>query len=165
MKALVDPQTNTIHGIYQEPITFSISGHYIIDIPTFISSVIPTSDSSITDLIANKLIVWKSFSTVVGGTAVYDELITNPNVDTVNSTGVILGPNKRTIILAGGTLLTNPISISAASSHTFFLHYFGFHSHFTSISLSNPTSATPGPGQILYSYNPNTLQFETFANS
>ena len=163
MKALIDQLTNTIHGIYQEPLNFDISGHYVIDIPQLISGVIPGTDDSVSDLIGAKNKQWATFSGVVGET-IFDELITNPNVDPVNSTGIAIAANKRTLILPGGTLLTNPISVTSGT-YAVFLHYAGFVLYRALVNLANPTSPTQGPSQMLYSYNPDSTGFENFQNS
>ena len=163
MKALIDPLTNTIHGIYQEPLNFDISGHYVIDIPQLIAGVTPGTDDSVPNLIAAKNKQWATFSGIVGNT-IFDELITSPNVDPVNSTGITLAPNKRTLILPGGTLLTNPINV-VVGTYTVFLHYAGFVLYRALVNLVNPTSPTPGPSQMLYSYNPDSIGFENFQNS
>lgn len=166
MKILVDPATNTIHGVYEEPLQFDISGHYVIDIPPQISSVAPTpaNNNSVSDLLTQKVDAWIAyFSLVLAGSAFSDELLTSPNVDSANSTGVETGPNKRTVIYPGGILLTNPISI-AAGAHQTCLHYGGFSLYRSPVDINDPTSITP-ISKLLYGYNPNTSAFETFDNA
>ncbi len=167
MKVLVDSLTSLIYGVYQEPLTSSISGAYVIDIPNAISSVVPKSDQSVSDLIAAKNAAWVTYSQIPSGTVVYDEMTgtpSGPNVDSVNSTGIELGPNKTTVIYPSGTLLTNPIAGPSASKAAF-LHYAGFILYRALVDPNNPTSATPGPSKMLYSYNPVTPGFEVFSNS
>ena len=165
MKALIDPVYNTIHGVYLEPLVFDISGHYCIDIPGLIGGVNPGSDNSPTDLIAAKNAAWQGYSTFSPAPFFYDELITNPNVDLANSTGVELAPYKRTLVHPGGILLTNPISITPGTYPSVFFHYFGFILYREAVDLTNPTNPTPGPSKMLYCYNPNSAKFETFSPS
>jgi hypothetical protein len=166
MKVLIDPATNTIHGVYEEPLLFDISGHYVIDIPPQIGTVSPNTDNSISDLITQKSNAWAVFFTsqnIPFPNVISDELISSPNVDSVNSSGIELGPNKRTVIYPGGTLLTNPISI-AAGAHQTCLHYGGFSLFRSPVDVQNPTSPTP-ISKLLYGYNPSTSSFENFDNA
>jgi hypothetical protein len=164
MKALVDPLVNMIHGVYLEPLTFDISAHYVIDISGLIGGVTPDSDGDVADLVGAKNNAWLSYSGISGGVTLYDELLATPNVDALNSSGIISGPNKRTVIFPGGTLLTNPLPGPGATKACF-LHYAGFILYRADVDPNNPTNSTPGPAKMLYSYNPDSASFETFQNS
>jgi hypothetical protein len=164
MKALIDPQTNTIHGIYQEPLNFDISGHYVIDIPQLINGVVPSDDSSVSDLIGAKNGAWLTFSGIANGLVIYDELLAVPNVNSSGiSNGITFAPNKRTVIQPGGSLYTHAINITSGV-YTIFLHYSGFVLYRSLVNMATPTSPTQGPSQMLYGYNPDSSEFELFSN-
>jgi hypothetical protein len=185
MKVLVDSLTNKITGVFNEPLDFDISGHYVIDISTLIASVVPGSDNSVPDLITAKNTAWtayaQSFATFPAGTptTVSDELIgsvgsiymdSNVSLATGGSTGVEVGtvgtspPNKRVVVRPGGTILTNPISISGTPTR-FFFHYTGFTLYRAAVDPANPTNPTPGPSKMLYDYDPTAPGFKSFQNS
>lgn len=159
-KALVDTAVGLIRGTYVEPLLFSISGRFVIDIPSQIG-IIP-GDNVVADLIAAKVAAFQGVSGLSNN--VYDELLTSPNVDSANSNGVIIGPNKQTVILPGGMLLTNPIA-AVPSTYTIYLHYYGFILYRAAVDPSDPTSATPGPSKMLYNYDPIVPGFAPFQNS
>jgi hypothetical protein len=160
LKALVDSAAGLIRGTYTEPLQFSISGHYIIDIPAA-TTVLPP-DNVVADLIAAKIAAFEGISGLA--TNVSDELLATPNVDSVNSTGVIVGPNKHTVILPGGTLLTNPIA-AIPGTYTVYLHYYGFILYRAAVDPSSPASPTPGPSKMLYNYDPLVPGFVPFQTS
>jgi hypothetical protein len=187
MKVLVDSLTNKITGVFNEPLNFDISGHYVIDVSPLISSVVPGSDNSVPDLITAKNTAWTayaetfaSFAAIIGTpTTASDELIgsvgsiyMDPNVGLAagGSSGVEVGtvgtspPNKRVVVRPGGTILTNPISITGSPTR-FFFHYSGFSLYRAAVDPANPTNPTPGPSKMLYGYDPTVPGFKSFQNS
>lgn len=168
-KALIGNTSGLIRGLYNPPLTFSIANHYIIDIPNFLN-VIP-SDQMAADLVSAKNAAWAaSVASTFTPTTAYDELLISPNIDfTVQAggtSGVISGQNKRTAILPGGTLLTNPITVpSPGSGKHVLLHYYGFILYRAVVDPNNTTSPTPAPPQLLYNYDPAIPGFSDFLNS
>lgn len=195
MKVLVDATSNQIHGVYEEPLNFDTSGHYTIDISTFIASVVPGSDPSVPDLITAKNAAWLAFinapgvSPLLTPVLVFDELLnTNvplpqPYVDL--TTGTIVAMTAATI--KAGAEATLPASSSSPptkrvlvrpggtvltnpisaipGSYRSFFHYSGFSLYRAAVDPTNPTNPTSGPSKMLYNYNPTLAGFNSFQNS
>ena len=186
MKVLVDSLTNTITGVFNEPLNFDISGHYVIDIPASIASVVPGSDNSVANLITAKDAQWLVF-TAAGFTSpptlISDELLGTPGttyVDVSNTTinnmvsngippccessgasALTSPPTKRVLIRPGGAVLTNVISV-ASSTYNVFFHFAGFSLYRAATDPVNPTNPTPGPSKMLYGYDPTVPGFKAF---
>ena len=152
MKVLVDKQTNEIRGWYKEPLDFSISGKYVIDVP---EGVVPYTNV-VADLLASKINYYQGdHSSLVNYFS--DEFLATPDVDTTSmqSTGYTIGPYKRTALLPGGSIITNTLSTASGFTTTFF--------HFRAFLLrSDPnTDSPPGPNRLLYN-NDESLGFIDF---
>lgn len=163
MKALVDTQTGLIRGIYAEPLNFSISGHYIIDIPSQIS-VKPTTNV-VSDLLNLKVAAWKTLTGLAS--SVSDELLAVPNVD-ISTVGILsnriqTGPNKKTVIQPGGVLVTN--TIATAGGTKLYLHYNGYLLNRQVVDPLNPVNPNYPPARMLYSYDGVGVTFTTFQSS
>lgn len=157
-KILVDKLTDEIRGRYEEPLDFSISGRYIIDIPEGFG--INPENNSVATLIANKINTFIRFHPSLPNN-IYDELLTAPppNIDPAFSTRYLTGPNKRTAILPGGSIVTNTLVTGGGFNTTYFhLHGFILHSEPGSPSASHPTPSrllynNTGSGFITFDYN------------
>jgi hypothetical protein len=155
-KILVDAQTDAVRGRYEEPLDFSISGRYVIDIPAGFG-IDPTT-SSLASLIQEKIDTFVRLHPALPNNF-YDEFLTAPppNVDPTNSTRYFVGPNKRTALLPnGGEIVTNTLTTIAGFNTTYF-HIHGF------LLYSEPgdsSASHPSPSRLLYNYN--GTAFETF---
>ena len=149
-KILVDKQTDVIRGRYEEPLDFSISGRYVIDLPEGFG-INPQTDSVAT-LLQEKINTFIRLHPALPN-FFYDELLAAPppNIDpalVAHTQRYMVGPNKRTAILPGGSVTTNIITTIAGFS-TVFLHLHGFILH------SEPGSSLathPEPSRLLYNH-------------
>lgn len=145
-KLLVDTQTDEIRGYYDDPLDFSVSGRYVLDVPP---GLYPTS-TSVTTAITDKVNRYKAYHPSLVN-SVYDELLSTPNIDILNSSGYFLGPNKRTEVY--GYIYTNPIAFTIVPAPTkALIHLHGF----TLYSDPGVTSINPPPNRLLYNYDPST---------
>jgi len=145
MKILVDSSTNEIRGLYQEPFSFSLSGRYVIDIPSGISVIISSTNSS--DAITKKRNAIESAHPDLTYSE-FDEFINVSRVDTVLSNAIFTGPNKRTVIQPGGRLVTTSIVPAVVATKTF-IHYDGY-SLYRDIGIG----ASPVAARMLMNYDP-----------
>ena len=152
MKVLVDSVANLVRGTYKEPLTFSISGHYVIDIPAAISVEAFTPNPA--DLVAAKLAAFSAAHPLLPNFFV-DEMLDVSQVDLSMSSRIVAGPLKRTAILPGGTLFTNPLT-PAVGVGKVFLHYSSF-----SVYRDVGGPPTPGASRMLYNYDPSLANFVT----
>ena len=155
-KFLIDKGTDVIRSTHEHPMNFSISGKYVIDVPT--SLQVKAETDLIVDLIAEKIARFQALHPTLP-TALNDELLATPNIDTTIgiSERYITGPNKRTAILPGGFVWTNPIPTTTFT--TVFAHWFGF-TLYSDTSVVGPDGPLPSP--LLYNFNPISSQFEDF---
>lgn len=153
-KFLVGTQDGKVRGTHEAPLNFSISGRYVIDVPPGLA--VKAQTDSVADLVTAKLDAIRAEHPSFSGT-VFDELLATPNVDPAQSTRYAVGPNKRTKILPGGSIVTNPIPFAAPITRVY-IAWYGFLLH----SDPGPSSATPGPPRLLYNYNPLLPAFEDF---
>lgn len=150
MKVLVDTATSKIRGTYEEPLEFSISGHYVIDIPSSIE--VKTKTDVVSDLVTAKNSAFIS-SHPLCQNIFNDEYITTSLIDTTLSSRVFIGINKRTVILPGGVLFTTSLTPLVSVSRVF-LHYSGF-----SIYRDAGIAPTPSVARMLYNFDPLILDF------
>lgn len=147
-KFLVDLFDGNIKSNHDFPLNFSISGHYVFDVPD--SLKISANTDSVIDLEAAKIAAFKALHSSLPN-SVNDELITSPNVDSSNSTRFTLGINKRTkLFQSGGEVTTSAIIISSAIT-TVFIHYYGFTTYVEPAIY--PVSGAPPPDRLLYNYD------------
>jgi hypothetical protein len=148
-KVLVDSRTDEIRGYYKEPLDFSVSGRYVIDVPP---GLYPETNV-VTDLIIAKINRYKSYHPTLTN-VLSDELLAVPNVDLTESSGIITGPNKRTVILPNGYIHTNSMAFVAPTTKAF-IHLHGF-------TLEVNPSTSKEPGRLLYNYDQLTSSFFDF---
>lgn len=148
-KILVDSRTDEIRGYYKEPLDFSVSGRYVIDVPP---GLYPETNV-VTDLITAKNNRYKSYHPTLTN-ILSDELLVAPNIDLTMSLGVITGKNKRTVILPSGYVGTNPMVFVAPATKAF-IHIHGF-------TLEVNPSTSKEPGRLLYNYDQSTSSFFDF---
>lgn len=155
---IVDKSTNTVRSVHEFPVIFSISGKYVINVESSLR-VFPDNDS-VNDLIGQKVDAYKALQTNPPLPNHYnDELITSPNIDTSNSSKYILGPQKRTALLPGGTIITNPFTFGTVVNNIF-THWHGFE------LFNKPNTDTPtGPSQVLYGFSESQAAFSPFVPS
>lgn len=154
MKVLVDSHANEIRGMYEEPLNFSLSGYYVIEVPQVLT-IKPTSASPSAFIISK-------YSTLLAQQSdmeqeFHDEFLTSAKVDKTNSSRVVTGPNKTTVIYPGGTLITTPMSITVSSLSALICRWTGFKLH-----REVAAGTVPGPARMLYNYNPVLPDFEDF---
>lgn len=153
-KFLVGTQDGKIRGTHEAPMDFSISGRYVINVPPGLA--VKAQTDLVSDLVNAKLDAIRAEHPTFTGT-VYDELLAVPNVDPAQSTLYAVGPNKRTKILPGGSVVTNPIPFAAPISRVYSAWY-----GFILYSDPGPSSSSPVPPRLLYNYNPAVSGFEEF---
>jgi len=154
-KLLVDTQTNKIRGYYEEPLDFSISGRYVLDIP---NGIYPETDV-VADAITDKLGIYGSYHpnlVNILNDELLDPLAANA-IDPTISSGYFLGPNKRTEVLPAGYVYTNPMVLAVAPPVVgVLIHFHGF----TLYSDPGAVVSHPAPSRLLYNYNPSTSFFD-----
>ncbi|MFA5203081.1 MAG: hypothetical protein WC708_01635 [Lentisphaeria bacterium] len=163
MKFLVNRSDNSVRSAHAEPVRFSVSGRYLVDVPDGLT--VKAKTGIFQDLIDEKL---RAFRTQLAATVnltytVYDELISpadfliSPGIDLNRCLYYSFGPGKRVEILPNGYVLTNPIIIPVDTS-AIFVHWYGF----TLYSNPGDPSDTPQPPQLLYNYDVNAADFIAF---
>jgi hypothetical protein len=153
-KTLVDTRTNLIRGTYVEsPLNFSIAGRYVIDVPDALG--IKPITNSVTDLVNAKIAAFLAAQGMVG--SFNDEFLASPNVDATKSSRFGIGPNKRTVILGGGWITTNIITIPAS-----FTQIFAHWNAYLYTSVPSGSLTQPPPPQILYNWDFNSGEFIDF---
>jgi hypothetical protein len=158
---LVDTQTDLIRGRYAEPLDFSISGRYVINLPDGFG-LKPETDA-VSNLIQDKIDTFIRLHPAIPD-YFFDELLTAPppNIDPnpTQSSRYLIGPNKRTAILPGGFVTTNQLVTTGSFNTTFFhLHAFLLYSE-----PGDSSAAHPSPSRLLYNYEPGT-GFIVFSHS
>lgn len=160
MKALINSTSNEVSGSYTEPLNFSISDHYIIDIPDNLN--VNLTSKPVANVITAKLNAYQtahpSFTQ-----AFNDEFLTTTGIDITLSNRVFFGPNKRIAMLpSGGTLMTNSFTITIPVLNKVIAHWDCF------LRYRDPGTGTkPSPGRVLYNYDPSlpVPGFKIFAPS
>ena len=144
MKVLVDSSAGTIRGTFSEPLNFSISGHYIVDVPAAVN--VEASSQSVSDLVSAKLGAFRTLHPLLVN-SFSDEFLDAAKVDSSMSTRIVTGINKRTAILPGGVLFTIPMTPIVGVTKVF-LHYAGF-------SVYRDVGVPPSPpaSKVLYNYD------------
>ena len=156
-KFLVDRVDGKIRSTHEHPLEFSMSGKYVIDVPTALQVRVDTD--VVTDLVTEKIDRYKAQNpTLVNH--LNDELLAVPNVDVSPgmSTRMFAGPDKRTGILPGGVIWTNPMVVAGVFIQVF-SHWYGF-SLYSDPDVAGPDGPRPNP--LLHNFNPVSAQFEEF---
>ena len=110
------------------------------------------------DLITKKIDGFKSEHPTLTN-AVFDELISAPNLDSAQSTRFMHGIQKRTAMFPGGSIVTNLINVATPAT-TIFAHWHGF------LLASKPAiSSTPGADELLHGWDSSISMFSPFADS
>lgn len=147
--AYVTAPGSEIRGTFDEPLDFSISGMFVVDAPD--SLELRASTSSLSTLLAAKVAAFKALYPSLTNDE-YDEMLAGSVYDPALSNGALIGLNKRTCMIPGGTLFTGPGTYSAPPTGTnYFLHHHGF---FLYRQPADPTDTTPPPHRLLYNYDP-----------
>jgi len=157
-KFLVDRADGKIRSTHEHPLRFSVSGKYVIDVPTDLQVRVDTD--VVADLINEKIERYKALNPSLPN-HLNDELLTVPNIDTsVAMSGRCLhGSDKRTAILPNnGFVWTNATAVAGILTQVF-PHWYGF-SLYSDPDVMGPDGPRPSP--LLYNYNPVSSQYEEF---
>lgn len=166
-KFLIGTLDGKVRSAHNPPLDFSISGRYVVDVPQDLS--VEAKTDSLPELLYEKVSGMQNrpaVRQVPSGTlltyALSDELLVVPNVDSALSTRCMVGPNKRTAMMEGGVLWTNPLLVSATTSYAYF-HWYGF-SLWMDEGPQPPASVPvrPDPPRVLYNYDPVAKSFVEF---
>ncbi len=156
-KFLINSSDGKINSTHDFPMNFSISGHYVIDVPTALQ--IKAQTDSITDLESAKVAAFSGLHSSLP-IKFNDELIVNPNIDKLKSLRYASGPDKRSVIFPSGKIITNPLNIPSPVTSVF-AHWHGF-----TLSIDNDqTSSIKYPDRVLYNYNSAVSAFQKFSPS
>jgi hypothetical protein len=163
MKFLVNRSDNSVRSAHAEPVRFSVSGRYLIDVPDGIT--VKAKTGILQDLIDEKLRAFRDqlASTINLTYTIYDELISpadyliSPGIDLTRCMFYSFGPEKRVEIFPNGYVVTNTITIPVDTS-AFFIHWYGF----TLYSNPGDPSPIPQPPQFLYNYDSDISDFVAF---
>lgn len=150
-KVLVDKHTGAITGVHRtvwdgpvdNSLSFSVSGHYVIDWPDFLGPV--PALTTVANLVLAKGNAFQDAHRPQLYFLYSDELLTSPNVDPAESSGYVIGEQKKTVILPGGTVVTNLMSIPGTATTIYFRMC-----AFTLTPDPGAPSAQPGPPKVLY---------------
>lgn len=157
-KFLIGTLDGKVRSAHNPPLSFSISGRYVVDVPQDLS--VEARTDSLPELLHEKVVGIQNrpaVRQVPSGSqltfALSDELLVVPNVDAVLSTRCMIGPNKRCAMMKGGVLWTNPLLVTATTSYAYF-HWYGF-SLWMDEGLQPPPPAPlrPDPPRVLYNYD------------
>lgn len=155
-KVLVDTQTDEIRGYYEEPLDFSISGRYVLDVPP---GLYPTTQV-VNTLILRKIAQYQSYHPTVPN-YFNDEILATPNINPLNSFRFAAGPNKRVVLFPNNGspsyVTTNLMTINAPTSRLL-IHHYGFLLY----SNPGPVVAHPDPSRLLYNYDSGSVSFIDF---
>ena len=156
-KFLVDRTDGKIRSTHEHPLEFSVSGRYVIDVPT--SLQVRTDTDVVADLVTEKINGYKALHPALPN-HINDELLTTPSVDTGVGVSVryLTGPDKRTAILPGGHVWTNATTVAGVMGNVF-PHWYGF-TLFSDSGVVGPDGPRPSP--LLHNFNPVSAQFEEF---
>jgi hypothetical protein len=156
-KFLVDRTDGKIRSTHEHPLEFSVSGRYVIDVPTFLQIRVDTD--VVADLVTEKIDRYKALHPSLPN-HLNDELLATPNIDTGVGVGsrYQYGVDKRTAILPGGFVWTNAMVVGGVIGNVF-PHWYGF-SLYSDPDVVGPDGPRPNP--LLYNYNPVSSQFEEF---
>jgi hypothetical protein len=155
MKVLVDRQTSLLRAAYEESLTFSTSGLFIVDFPDAPNTEAFTQslDGVVTQKVNNFKVAHPDLPVSFN-----DEFLTAAQVDTTLSTRFQTGTQKRTRIRPGGTLMTQPFAVGAplASITKVFFHFSLFTLY---LDPGSPSEPKPQPSKLLYNYDPSLPGF------
>lgn len=150
MKFLVDEASGLLKGGYETPLDFSLSGYYVVDVPTALGVVAASSSSSA--LATAKVNAFKAVHSSLPN-SFNNEFLLAAAIDTALSTEYSVGPNKRVALGPGGVVQT-PVLTSVAGFVKVFVHL----SIFT-LSYVPSTGALASPSRLLYNYDPGVPAF------
>ena len=167
---LVDERDNLIKSTYTDSVDFSISGHYPLHVNDTLTGVSANSNNAPAALIAAKLQAYKDARTITLDDTFQEEFLTAApaTIDTVNSSGFVIGKNKRTGLLPGGHIMTTNTAFGGSRSKVFCDWYgFTFYSKPSPISPSIPAVPNPlymnyDPLSGLFSFQPSTFTVELY---
>lgn len=159
-KFLIDSEDDTIRSAHVAPLDFSVSGRYVVDVPQNLEVVAPTNDRDA--LITEKVEAFKKPQVANLPLDHHDELFASPNIDTALSSDYLIGPNKKTAMLPGGVLMTNPLVIAVTVSFCY-VHWYGFTLKTDpGPQPPSPVPVQPPPPRLMYNYDPSTDTFVEF---
>jgi hypothetical protein len=150
-KALVNASSGILSGAYSPPLSFSVAGKTVIELPLGFSPDLVTSSPAIT---INKINFLMGENPTYTGN-IYDELFTDVNIDYVNSTKISTsnGSGKNTSINNTGILQTFPFAF--IPNATFVKIYYEIYFLYNRVSVASE----PGPDELLYNFDPLSSTF------
>lgn len=119
MKVLIDRVNNIILGTYSEPVTFPISGAYVIDLPDYLG--VEPANNSVSGLLSTKLAAFKKLFPTLNQTAYHGDLGADTSSVSNSSMNIII-PRFGRCILPGGFFRTGDITPSPTPTFKMF-HY------------------------------------------
>ena len=153
MKYVVEEANGFVKSNLELPLNFSVSGHYVVDIPTSLGVVFDGDVSPLID--AKNAAFLAQHGYMVDFLA--DEFLDASGVDTSPSVSsrFVTGTNKRVGLLPGGYLTTTVQTIPVDFTKLF------FHCSVFTLTkqLESIGSDRPGPSRLLYNFDPNTEEF------
>jgi len=158
MKVLVDSQSGEIQGVYNSPLNFSVSGKYIVNVPTGAGSVPMDSNDPLLLIAAKKSALMALHPTLPQSFS--DEFLDISLVDQTLSLGIVAAPNKGTFVMPGGVLMTDTMLLTVPILTRVSVTYDGF--------LLNrnveQTLEQPDPASLLYGWDPGSSSFVDFGS-
>jgi len=156
MKYLINKTNNYVQGVRKEPLDFSISGLYIIDVEDKLPIKLPDTPIVTSSILeSNKIDAYHRLLPHLPNDLVGEYNTTTVGIDSAQSNGISVGIQKTIVIYPGGTFLTNALAFSSTS--LIYAHWSGF-----LLGIRYSDYLNPHPNEILYSYNENTSLFEEF---
>lgn len=149
MKYIVEESSGYVRGGYEPPLRFSISGHFVIDVPTSLG-VAPVPAYS--DLVAAKVAAIRSLHPALPE-YFSSEFFDGPgtDVETSLSSYYSTGPWKRTSVMGGpsikGIVRSPVLSIGVPITKLF------FHCTYYLLHQKPSTGSVPGSSELLYNYD------------
>jgi len=142
VKFLVDEASGLVKGSYEHPLDFSVSGHYIIDVPTFLG--VQAADTNPSNLVTAKVNAFKVVHSALPN-SFNNEFLDASAISTSLSSEYSVGPNKRVAVGPGGVVQTAQLVTSAAMAKVLV--------HLSVFTLAFDTSTGPGAGASRLMYN------------
>lgn len=156
MKVLVNSQSGKIQGAYDSPLKFSVSGKYVINMPPEVGLIPINSDDPSLLITAKQNALMALHPTL--SEAFNNELLNISMIDQTQSFGVVAAPNKGTLIMPGGIIMTTTMTLTVPILSRIAVIYSGF--------LLNrdvkQVSEQPDPASLLYGWDLDSSSFVEF---
>lgn len=141
MKVLVDRFTNKITGTYSEPLSFPISGSYVIDLPDSLG--IKPENDSVADLLSKKSGAFRRAYPSLDGSRFFNDFAAGFGL-AIHGETFIRAPQTGVCIAPGGFFITEEISVGGANNMFF---------HFSTFRLGR--SSNGNSTEVMYNHDQN----------